>query len=181
MLGQDKYYLSRMLTCPGNNKSVPADRSQADRCIRTINGMPNLRPSGLRRLNTAAPAGRSVPPPAACHSTNRASDQTTLPRAPGARRPTLARLAVKRTHSNICPIFCRKSSTCGRFSTYTWCTVPSISTGTMKSALLIGWWAENDGHVDSQRCFYIGSRHHMEVGITWKSASRTINHMYMLL
>lgn len=34
-------------------------------------------------------------------------------------RPTLARLAVKSTHSNSCPILWRNSSTCGRFSTYT--------------------------------------------------------------
>lgn len=33
--------------------------------------------------------------------------------------PTLARLAVKSTHSKSCPILCRNSSTCGRFSTYT--------------------------------------------------------------
>lgn len=52
---------------------------------------------------------------------------------------TFARLAVKSTHSYISPMRCRNSSTCGRFRTYTWCTVPSISTGTMKSALLMGW------------------------------------------
>lgn len=34
--------------------------------------------------------------------------------------PTLAKLAVKRTHSNISPIFWRNSSTWGLFSTYTW-------------------------------------------------------------
>lgn len=33
---------------------------------------------------------------------------------------TLARLAVKSTHSNNSPIFCRNSSTCGLFRTYTW-------------------------------------------------------------
>lgn len=32
---------------------------------------------------------------------------------------TLARLAVKSTHSNSSPIFCRNSSTWGRFNTYT--------------------------------------------------------------
>lgn len=32
---------------------------------------------------------------------------------------TLAKLAVKRTHSKSCPILWRNSSTCGRFSTYT--------------------------------------------------------------
>lgn len=32
---------------------------------------------------------------------------------------TLARLAVKSTHSKSCPILWRNSSTCGRFSTYT--------------------------------------------------------------
>lgn len=32
---------------------------------------------------------------------------------------TLAKLAVKSTHSKSCPILCRNSSTCGRFSTYT--------------------------------------------------------------
>lgn len=33
---------------------------------------------------------------------------------------TLARLAVKRTHSKSSPMRCRNSSTCGRFSTYTY-------------------------------------------------------------
>lgn len=33
--------------------------------------------------------------------------------------PTLAKLAVKSTHSKSCPILWRNSSTCGRFSTYT--------------------------------------------------------------
>lgn len=32
---------------------------------------------------------------------------------------TLAKLAVKSTHSKSCPILWRNSSTCGRFSTYT--------------------------------------------------------------
>lgn len=46
--------------------------------------------------------------------------------------------AVNSTHSYNSPHRRRNSSTCGRFSTYTWCTAPSISTGTTKSALLIG-------------------------------------------
>ncbi len=57
---------------------------------------------------------------------------------------TFAKLAVNRTHSKSSPILHRNSSTCGRFSTYTWCIVPSISTGTMKSALFIGWKKKGD-------------------------------------
>lgn len=50
----------------------------------------------------------------------------------------LASDAVNKTHSYISPIFRRNSSTKGRFNTYTWCMMPSISTGTTKSAFGIG-------------------------------------------
>ena len=51
---------------------------------------------------------------------------------------TLAKLAVNKTHSKSSPMRQRNSSTNGLFSTYTWWITLSISTGTMKSALLIG-------------------------------------------
>lgn len=47
--------------------------------------------------------------------------EATLPGS-GCARPTLAKLAVKRTHSKSSPIFWRNSSTWGLLSTYTWNT-----------------------------------------------------------
>lgn len=56
----------------------------------------------------------------------------------GNEKPTLARLAVNKTHSNLSPILSKNSSTKGRLSTYTWWVTLSISTGITKSAFFTG-------------------------------------------
>lgn len=48
-----------------------------------------------------------------------AMESTTVPNVEVSHQPTLAKLAVKRTHSNNSPIFWRNSSTWGLFKTYT--------------------------------------------------------------
>lgn len=50
---------------------------------------------------------------------------------------TLARLAVKSTHSKSCPILWRNSSTCGRFSTYT-CNGRKQQAGQLEQVLGMG-------------------------------------------